>query len=468
MELFSRGGIMVPVAMFGWVPFVALLFLWLPPRRAVLTAFLLGWFLLPCKTQFKVEMLPAYDKVSAIGLLTLACALIADPQSFLRVRPRWYDIPMLVFCCGVFVTSVMNGLGEYDGGSAVLGRVVPVGFPYILGRVYFGEVRYLREILIGLGVAAICLLPFLWYEMRMAPMLHYHVYGISLYSTMRYGLWRPSVFLYNGLILGMWLTILSMVMVTIWRYTVVRRFWLIPVGWATAVFVVTTFACVSTGALVLLVLGLAALFAIWRLGWGRAVVIALALMPLFYISVRATGSWSGDIVVETSRDLFGEDRAGSLLTRIVNEDALSERAWLRPVWGWGGWGRNRVRDEQGRDISLTDGYWIIVFGVSGLVGLVSYLAMVTIPPIKAAMMLHGRMWRSRRYAPVVCFAIVIPLWTMDNLLNAMVSPVLLLILGGMAGLRREAPAKPRQRASAGEGNASSVLNSSASAASEPW
>ena len=42
--------ILVPITLFGWVPCVLLLFLWLPPRRAVIAAFMGGWLFLPAAT----------------------------------------------------------------------------------------------------------------------------------------------------------------------------------------------------------------------------------------------------------------------------------------------------------------------------------------------------------------------------------------------------------------------------------
>ena len=48
---------------------------------------------------------------------------------------------------------------------------------------------------------------------------------------------------------------------------------------------------------------------------------------------------------------------------------LAAKAMRRPVFGWGGWGRSRVHDEWGTDLSITDGLWIIQFGQLGQVQL---------------------------------------------------------------------------------------------------
>ena len=82
-----------------------------------------------------------------------------------------------------------------------------------------------------------------------------------------------------------------------------------------------------------------------------------AVAPL-YCGVRTVGLWDGHSAVALTKSIVGEDRAGSLEFRLDNEDMLIARAMQRPLFGWGGWGRARVHDEDGKDISVTDGLWI--------------------------------------------------------------------------------------------------------------
>ena len=62
-----------------------------------------------------------------------------------------------------------------------------------------------------------------------------------------------------------------------------------------------------------------------------------------------------------------------------NDDMLIAKAMQKPIFGWGGWGRNRVYDESGRDIAVTDGFWILVFGSNGYVGLMSMTLAMLLP-----------------------------------------------------------------------------------------
>ena len=69
------GSPLVPLTLFGWIPFVLLLFLFLPPRRAVITAFLIAWLFLPM-AGFKIPGLPDYTKMSATCVGVLIAALL--------------------------------------------------------------------------------------------------------------------------------------------------------------------------------------------------------------------------------------------------------------------------------------------------------------------------------------------------------------------------------------------------------
>jgi hypothetical protein len=89
--------------------------------------------------------------------------------------------------------------------------------------------------------------------------------------------------------------------------------------------------------------------------------------------------WDGGEVVTFIAEHVSEERAESLQFRLDNEDILADRALQNPLFGWATWGKARVYDEEGRDISVTDGLWIIALGNHGLVGLVSMTLAVLMP-----------------------------------------------------------------------------------------
>ena len=128
----------------------------------------------------------------------------------------------------------------------------------------------------------------------------------------------------------------------------------------------------------------------------------------------------------------GEERAHSFNFRIESEDVLIEHALKAPILGWTGFGRNRVLNEEGKDISVTDGYWVIVLGIFGITGLMTFLCRL----VSRANPLHLR-FSSRRYGvydvgAIVALSLFTIILSIDCLLNAFWTVVYPLCLGGLS------------------------------------
>lgn len=77
-------------------------------------------------------------------------------------------------------------------------------------------------------------------------------------------------------------------------------------------------------------------------------------------------------------------RANSLRFRFMNEEILLERARQKFLFGWGGYGRNRVFDPiTGDDLSVTDGQWILTLGGQGIFGYVVIFGLLLLPTLAA-------------------------------------------------------------------------------------
>ena len=77
------------------------------------------------------------------------------------------------------------------------------------------------------------------------------------------------------------------------------------------------------------------------------------------------------VLLEAAGDV-SPARRQSLAFRFDNEEILLRHARERMAFGWGTFGRHRVRDPiTGKDTSVTDGYWIIALGSQGAVGLLA-------------------------------------------------------------------------------------------------
>jgi hypothetical protein len=202
-------------------------------------------------------------------------------------------------------------------------------------------------------------------------------------------------------------------------------------------------------------LTLAGALTIWPGPGKRSKVLLLLLgaLPPIYVGTRSAGAWTGGAIVEFVETNLSARRAESFQFRLINEDLLVARAMERPWFGWAGWGRNRVNDEEGRDITTTDGHWVMAFGSHGFVGLVSWMVALLLPVWIVAT--RTRFWKerdaSRNYLLLVA-ATIVALHTMDCLVNAMLNPVYSALAGGIctiawhdsAGRRRtaETPAVP--------------------------
>lgn len=132
---------------------------------------------------------------------------------------------------------------------------------------------------------------------------------------------------------------------------------------------------------------------------------------------------------------INEERAASLQYRLDNEDLLLEKAEQKPLGGWGSWGRNFVYNQEGQNISTTDGYWIIVIGVYGWIGYLAQFGLLTLPMILLGL---ARIRLSLGLASS-CLGVVMSINLIDQIPNATVSPIVWLIAGSMMGLYQTAP-----------------------------
>jgi len=430
---------LVPIALFGWIPVVLLLFATLRPRTAVATAFVVAWCFLPV-AGYSILGLPDYTKMTATCYAVLLGTGLFHSGVFAKLRPHWIDLPMVVWCVVPLASSISNGLGVYDGISGVLSQTIVWGFPYLIGRLYFTEVRHLTVIVQTIIIFGIIYIPLCLFEIRMSPQLHYIFYGYYQHQfaqTMRYGGYRPMVFMNHGLQVGMWMGIALVLSVGSWRYGAWRtiRFMgiLLPIVAVCAALGTTLILVKSTGAIVLAAVGIAAIVSSHALKTAVPMA-AIALSCVLYLGLRATQAWSGEGLVEMAAEV-NEDRAASLEFRMYNENILGDKARERPWFGWGGWGRGRIYDEDGNDISITDGLWIIAFGMNGTVGLVSLYSAMLLGPTLLVMRCKPRRWRIEpETAIAAALAVACMLEAADSLPNGMQIPVMTMALGAVTGV----------------------------------
>lgn len=446
---FTRGGTVnafVPIALWAFVPLAVLAFAGLPPRRAVLGTLLGGWLFLP-HFNGRYHWLFLHEKAAFVPAIVLAASLVFHLERWGRLRPHPLDLPVVALCAQAFATALQNDLGSNEAISSTLQTGLTLGAPYLLGRVYFGTPPALGDLARGIVTAALVYLPLCLWEMRMAPTLHYLLYGFAPYSfvqALRFGGYRPSVFMQHGLALAMFMAAGTLLAYWLWRTRARASLGGVGLGWIFGALLVTTVLTRSAGAIVLLAAGIGALESVRALRT-HALVLLLAVTPATYCAARVNG-WSGATAIAAARAIMGDERAGSLEYRIKNEDLLIEKALGRPWLGWGRWGRSFVYDEDGRSVgAVTDGMWIIALGMRGLFGLAAFGALLALP-VFAFLRLHSaRATGCAPFAAQLGLGVVTLLWAVDSLMNAMPTPIFPAILGGLASFVQASAAARRAR-----------------------
>jgi tetratricopeptide (TPR) repeat protein len=412
---------------------IFLIFNMLPPRRAMIAAMITAWLFMP-GAAYMLPGLPDYSKTSATSVGTLLCIVVFDFPRVLRFRPRWFDLPIVIFCSSVILSSVSNDLGIYDGISQSLRWTTLWGIPYFIGRLYLNDFEGCREFAMGIVIGGLVYIPLCLWEIRFSPQLQRQLYGtISFWEDVRYGSYRPIVFLATGLEVGMWMTAASLCAYWLKVSGVVKQVWGISIGWVVTALIVTTVMCKSIGAIILLGIGILLLELVRWTKLSIFVCILLIIPPL-YVVTRSTGTWSGRELATLTGATAGPERQQSLEFRLTNEDLLSAKALQRPFFGWGGHARSFVRNESGRNVTVTDGLWIIILGAQGVVGLASVTALYLLPVYFFYRRFPARLWSSPLVGPAAVLDVFLGLYMLDNLSNAMINPIYAIAAGGLMAL----------------------------------
>ena len=420
------------IALIAYFPFVAACFWMLGGRRGMLVALLAGWLFLPWFSRVGRAIPLLHAKDMFVPAVVLAGSLLLDWRTWSKFRPRLFDLPVVALCSSPFFTSVANGLGWYDGGSAVFESATKWGAPYLLGRAYLGSPAAMLEASRAVVAAGLVYVPVCLWEVRMSPQLHRQIYGFHQHSFaqhIRDGHYRPMAFMAHGLMVAMFMTSATLLAYWLWRSRSVERFAGIRAPWVVALLAGTTVLCRSVGALGLLLVGMAILEATRRTR-SPALVLALALIPAGYCTLRIADWNAMPLVIEAERWL-GPNRAESLRVRVVNDRELTIHAMEKPWLGWGNWKSFRIQDEEGLDTNIVDTMWILKLGTSGLVGLISAGLLLALPLLVLLRAVPAARWGHPQTAPVAAMAVTVGLWAVDDLLNAMMSPVFLVMAGGV-------------------------------------
>ena len=432
------------LAMLLWLPLTLYLFTRYSSQKAIILSFVGGLLFLPQSAGFKLPLIPDYAGMVATCYGIMIGTLIYDSKKINQFTWSWIDIPMVLWCTCPMISSLTNDLGAYDGFNAVLEQSATWGLPYFLGRLYLNNLSGLSELAIVMLKGGLIYVPLSLYEIRLSPQIHNMVYGYYAHASgisqsIRLGGYRPNVFMSHGLVLAMFMTTVTLIAIWLWQSKTIKEVWGQPIIAWVALLVVTFILMKSSGAYGYLIYGLVILFvAKWtRLNFP---LILLMVLCVYYLYLGVIGAFSGAEVSDWIAKNYDPERAQSLQFRFENEELLREKALERPLFGWGGFGRNRVYAyDQWKggivDISVTDSYWIIVFGVNGVYGLVTFtLTLLTPVFVFAVFRYPAKTWLNPKVGPAAVLSVSLVLFFLDSLLNVGFNPTFPLICGGISGL----------------------------------
>ena len=421
-------------------------------RVALCVSIIGSYLLLPVKTGIDLPMLPALNKHSLPPLAALIYLLIrysgsdnGTSQKTTDIVPGWLPksgigrLLLFIVITSPFLTVMTNGDGvnvggrilqalrPYDAVADVFTTLLTL-LPLLLARKFLASEEGHRTLLIVLAMAGFFYSFLAGYEARMSPHLNEMFYGFrpsSWRQHLRNGGFRPMVFLHHGLWVGIFLSASVLAGLSCFRFMPGQRkaFYLMVGLWTFCMlFVSKTFGAF----MITFFLAPVVLFMAVRLQ--LVIAMLLAGVVLVYPMMRGADLIPVDWVV--SKVAESEPvRARSLQFRLNNEDIMLEKSNDRPLFGWGGWGRSRVYDENGRDISTLDGSWIIVISEQGWYGYIGTFGLMALPILLLTL-------RKRKYEVTVatsCLCLVLVSNMIDLIANGTLTVVTWLVAGALLG-----------------------------------
>lgn len=443
MDEAAAGNWLAYLAILVWPLVAVALYSTRPFAEASAWAVLGAILLLPSRVSIKFAMIPAIDKTSIATLsLLIGCALSAPRVKQLSASSRLISCLVGIYVLAPVATSLLNndlvtvgprvvpGVGYYDGISALLSQSI-FFLPFLLARRFLTRASDVETLLRILVLAALIYsLPML-FEIKFSPQLSMWIYGTFSAATsveMRYGGFRPVVFMINGLTAAFFLSTAILATAAFWRARG-RIIGLPPLGIFSFLGLLLVF-CKSAGALVYAVL-FGALIRWFTPKLQMRVAVVLAILAISYPILRISNLVPTTQLLELSAT-FNKERASSLGFRFDQEQQLLAHAADRFWFGWGRYGRSRVYDEYGQDISVTDGQWIVTFGQFGFVGFMAQFGLLTLPIFFAARTL--KLVRSQREAIFLsCLTLIAALTAIEQIPNASINSWNWLIAGALVG-----------------------------------
>ena len=415
------------------------------PDRALVWSLMLGYLFLPePPAVFDPPLFPPFNKhnLPAFAAFLFVVWCLQDDGPWLP-HSSVGKLLLAVFVLSPLATVLTNeepvfygqvglpGLTAKDAVALVLQQFLLV-LPFLLARKLLRTQDSLRTLMIALMIGGLVYSALMLIEMRLSPQLNLWVYGYYQHffgQSIRFGGYRPVVFLYHGL----WVAFFTFTAVTatwaLWRAEeqASRVKLLLAALYLTAVLVLAK----SLGALIF---GLVTLPLVILLSQTLQLRVALVIgaLALAYPTMKGAQLVPEDWLIAQAASI-DPDRAGSIEFRFDNENTLLDRAYQKPIFGWGSWGRNHILDPySGQILTVTDGRWIITIGTYGWVGFFAEFGLLLLPLVLISREVMARKGEgvSRLVAPL---ALMLAINVADMIPNGTLTPLTWVMVGALTG-----------------------------------
>ncbi|WP_136442046.1 hypothetical protein [Pacificoceanicola onchidii] len=428
-----------------WPIVTVLLFMRLPRERALIWSLMLGYLFLPePPAAFDLPLMPPLNKHNVPALAAFVIVLWRyGPQGTL-LPVSWVGRALIItFVLSPILTVVTNedpvffgqvglpGLALKDAAALIVQQALLI-LPFLLARQHLANGGAQRDLMVALMFGGLVYSLFMLIEMRLSPQLNLWVYGYYQHlfgQSIRSGGYRPVVFLYHGL----WVAFFIMTSVVsawaLWRMDDrLSRMKLLGAALYLSLIIVLA---KSFGALLFCLMLVPAVLLFSRLMQIR-IAILIGLLAVSYPIMKGMNLIPEERLLSAIAS-FEPERANSLEFRFDNEQTLLDRAYIKPVFGWGSWGRNHILDPvSGNILTVTDGRWIIVIGVYGWVGFLAEFGLILWPLI--LLWRESIAAREDSISPFIApLSLILAINLADMLPNATLTPLTWLIAGALTG-----------------------------------
>ena len=428
-----------------WPLVTVFLFRTLPVGRAVIATLLVGYLFLPePPAGFDFPLIPPLTKhtIPAISAMVVAIWMYGRNGN-LFPKSTSVNVLFFIFVFSPIATVVFNsemvewgnfqiqGMGKKDAIALVIQQSLLI-IPFLLARSFLAKPEDQRDLLFAFMIGGLIYSFPMLLEIRLSPQLNLWIYGYYQHDftqTMRFGGFRPMVFLYHGIWAAFFLLMAVLSAYALWRTKQIKASWKLLVF---ALYLTVVLALSKSLGAWLFAAVLIPTVVFIGPRWQMRFAIVIASFAIAYPALKGINILPQDRILEAVA-MIDEDRALSLDFRFGNENQLLLRANEKPLFGWGGYNRNQILDPGSGEVeTVTDGRWVILIGQYGWMGFLAEFGLIILPVFL--------LWRETRYRDadsysplIVPISLLLAVNAFDMLPNATLTPLTWLMAGALTG-----------------------------------